>query len=316
MGLWDRYSLRSRLESGDPVDVYQYDQIPDSMRVRVIQIALEVLGIPSFVLPVSKKPSDDAWNAIVRVIRRSRGIQPLSKGTDNAVAEVAKYLKHEPSVEHTLDAIQEIFQHIQAEADHHDFEWYDARREVGDNSCPISAINELNQWFKEERIGYQFENGLIVRIDSQYAHAEAIKPALGLLRDPKYAGANAEFLAAHEHYRYGRHKECLGSCSNAFESTMKIICELRGWQIENNATASKLIKTCLDNNLLPKFSEQQLTSVRTALESGVPTIRNKRAGHGQGSEIVEVPPHFASYALHLTAANILLLVEAERSLPR
>lgn len=46
-------------------------------------------------------------------------------------------------------------------------------------------------------------------------------------------------------------------------------------------------------------------------EAGVPTVRNKLGGHGQGAEQIEVPDYVAAYALHLTATNILLLVNAE-----
>ena len=48
-------------------------------------------------------------------------------------------------------------------------------------------------------------------------------------------------------------------------------------------------------------------------ESGAPTVRNKEAGHGQGSEPVNVPEYLAAYVLHLTASNIVLLVEAYKA---
>lgn len=44
-----------------------------------------------------------------------------------------------------------------------------------------------------------------------------------VLSDKRYKGASQEFLAANEHYRHGRYKECLNDCLKAFESTMKII---------------------------------------------------------------------------------------------
>jgi hypothetical protein len=49
------------------------------------------------------------------------------------------------------------------------------------------------------------------------------------------------------------------------------------------------------------------------LESGVPTIRNKEGGHGQGHEIKEVPEYLTSYALHLTATNLLFLIKCEEN---
>ena len=44
--------------------------------------------------------------------------------------------------------------------------------------------------------------------------------------------------------------------------------------------------------------------------SGVPTIRNKVSGHGQGMEVVEIPSYLAAHQLHLTATTILFLSEA------
>lgn len=76
--------------------------------------------------------------------------------------------------------------------------------------------------------GFQFESSAIIRIDSNFIHAESVKPVLALLRQDLYQGANEEFLNAHQHYRHGRHKECLVDALKAFESTLKAICVKRG----------------------------------------------------------------------------------------
>ena len=149
-----------------------------------------------------------------------------------------------------------------------------------------------------------------IRRDSQYLHSEATQPALSLLSDGRYQGANEEFLSAHEHYRHGRYKECLNECLKAFESTMKTICDEKGWPYNPTDTAKTLIQTCLDNGLVPSFSQSQLTSLRTSLESGIPTVRNKRSGHGQGAQVTNVPPELARYALNLTGTTIVLLIES------
>ena len=84
------------------------------------------------------------------------------------------------------------------------------------------AIEELNFRFKEAWwFGYQFTNKQIVRIDSEYIHAEIVKPSLKLLNQEQFSGAQQEFLNAHEHYRKGNAKEALNECLKAFESTMK-----------------------------------------------------------------------------------------------
>ena len=53
------------------------------------------------------------------------------------------------------------------------------------------------------------------------------------------------------------------------------------------------------------------SALKSTLESGLPTVRNREAGHGQGPETIVVPEYIAGYALHLTASNILLLAKAD-----
>ncbi|MFT5429631.1 MAG: hypothetical protein ACI9OJ_000302 [Myxococcota bacterium] len=147
-------------------------------------------------------------------------------------------------------------------------------------------------------------------------HAEVVKPALKFLADPDYSGPNAEFLTAHEHYRHGRYASCLVECNKAFESTMKVICEMQGWPFDNDRDgARRLIIKCKDNGLFPPFQQAALTHVVGVLETAVPTTRNRRAAHGGGAAPIIVPASLAAYGLHMAAANILLLIEAEKALP-
>ena len=178
-----------------------------------------------------------------------------------------------------------------------------------------SAVNELNHRFCEHGVGYQYESGQVIRVDSRYLHSEAVKPALTMLSDTMYKGANAEFLSAHEHYRAKKYKECLNDCLKAFESCLKAICEKRDWAYGAKDTANPLIDIVLKNGLIPEFMKSHISGLRSALEAGVPTLRNQLAGHGQGTREVPVPEHIAAHALHLTESNILLLAKAEEKLP-
>jgi hypothetical protein len=153
----------------------------------------------------------------------------------------------------------------------------------------------------------------LIRVDSEFLHSEAVKPVLTALRITGFQGANEEFLLAHEHYRHGRHKECLVDCLKAFESTMKSVCKIRGWTTQPNDTAKSLIATCFSNGLIPAYLDSQFASLRSVLESGVPTVRNKNGGHGQGVDPVVVPDYMARYALNLTATSILFLTDAHNA---
>ena len=106
----------------------------------------------------------------------------------------------------------------------------------------------VNDWpvvsrFKEHGVGYQFESGEIIRVDSQILHAEVVKPVLTLLgQEERFKGANEEFLKAHEHYRNGRYEECLVDALRSFESVMKAICHKQKWVYNQNDAAKKLIE--------------------------------------------------------------------------
>lgn len=51
-----------------------------------------------------------------------------------------------------------------------------------------------------------------------------------------------------------------------------------------------------------------LVSIKITLETGLPVVRNKTSGHGQGSAVTPIPDEFAEYELNLAATNIAMLV--------
>lgn len=95
---------------------------------------------------------------------------------------------------------------------------------------------------------------------------------------------------------------------------MKAIHPKRGWDYNQNDTSKKPINGCFVNKLIPYYMQNELSSLRTLLESGIPTIKNKEGGHGQGHEVSKVPEHLASYALNLTASNLFFLAKCEENL--
>src|SRR5205823_1200161 len=104
------------------------------------------------------------------------------------------------------------------------------------------AILELNHRFQKHGLGYEFLGGELIKLNSQYIHAQAVKPAISLLQDEGFRGAEEEFLHAHDHYREGRYKEAIVDALKAFENTMKSICNARTWHYSSNDPANQLIK--------------------------------------------------------------------------
>lgn len=307
MAIWDLFSKRERRRRGDVPDVYTYDDIPSSLRVQIVHIMQDAFG-------TSRRRSAKAAAAYRDLhdgLAREYGVFELSKGAreygDHEEALVNFFLAATP--DKAIDVVEMICLFIVRVTS----DWH-YRQDAEPLVEPDAAIMELNQRFREHAIGYQFEGSELVRVDSQLLHDSAVRPALAVLRGKVYAGANQEFLAAHEHYRKGRYKESVIYCLKAFESTMKAICQKQQWPYSPNATVSGLIDVCLRHGLISTTLQSQFSALRATLESGIPTIRNKRAAHGQGTQISPVPDYLAAYLLHLTASTILLFAEAEKAL--
>ena len=298
MPIVDLYSKRQKKLRGEGPDVYVYDDLPKPLRVQIVKIWDDNLGV-----------IEGTFSSIVDTLCHEYGVHRLLKSGPwfGAYYELVTFFHQEKCIDKVLDVIELSFRTIE-----------DLQRNRPPFLTPregIEAINELNERFKEHGVGCQFVSGNIIRIDSELIHSEIVKPALNLLAQQHYAGAQDEFLKAHEHYRAENAKEALNECLKAFESVMKAICDKRGWSYNQNATATSLIKVCFDNELIPKFWDAHYSSLRSLLESGVPTGRNKSGGHGQGTHPVTVPNHLAAYMLHMTASAIVFLAEAEKQLP-
>lgn len=302
MGIFDLFSKRQRRARGEMPDVYVYDELPQPLRVQIVHIIQDGFGLDHYGSHYAEK----AYEFVKQTLCREYGLFELVKYPKSDAESVFNFFLAEESTERALDVVELCFKVINAYIPDNQNYKYNTDRKLEAEE----AVSELNGRFKEHGIGFQFESNELIRFDSNFLHAEAVKPTLAVLRGEGFKGANEEFLLAHEHYRHGRHKECLVDALKAFESTMKAICKMRGWVNQTNDTAKVLISTCLNNGLIPSYLESQMGSLRSLLESGVPTVRNKLGGHGQGPDLTVVPEYLARYALNLTATSILFLVEA------
>jgi hypothetical protein len=250
MPVFDLFSKRQKkqADSGKPV-IYTYDQFPPSFRVQVIHIWRTAIG-PWFEygpFPSGKRAVSNAyWEQIQNILARELGVPSLAHG-DNPCERCANFLL-EVNADGVLDIVELTFRVIDSVIRKQpDFRREDSRI----TQEPDDAIAELNHRFQENAIGYQFAGGELIRVDSQYVHVEAVENAIALLHDAAFAGPNAEFLAAHEHYRKGRDKEAIAEALKALESTLKAICDARRWSYPPGATAKPLLDLVVEKGLVP-----------------------------------------------------------------
>jgi hypothetical protein len=287
-----------------------YDRVPDVLRVQVSNIIEGALGTTS---EHAEYNSRDIYGIIQRETAHEHGRRSLTGRGRPAPADVLMCVETEQDTLVWLDVVELSFRCIERARGRFD----DRKRGLARITIPADeAVSELNERFRRAGFGYRYEGGKIIRVDSEFLHQEATRPALALLSDPRFAGANDEFRAAHDHIKAGENKDCAVDALNALESTMKAICDAKRWVYPKGARAADLLNILRRENLFPDFADQSFEQLLATLKSGLPAVRNEAGGHGQGSVPVEVPTYVAVYALNLGAAKIRFLVDAFKNSER
>lgn len=224
-------------------------------------------------------------------------------------AEVLGYLETEDEFIKTMDTIEVIFRMI-------------AKIENLINGSgypffvkPEQAIDNLNDCFKKSCIGDKFAGNMLIRIDNELLYANITQNAMIFLANPEYHNINDEYLQSHKHYRNGDFEDCIVNCNKAFESTLKVICNKRGYSYKQNARVADLMAILVSNNFFPSLLLQQITGVRKTLEEGISVIRNNQGGHGKGAAAIVVDENLTSYTLNLNGSAIKFLLNILEKTP-
>ncbi len=185
---------------------------------------------------------------------------------------------------------------------------------------PDDAIEELNGRFMQDGVGYQFstQQRHLVRVDSAFMHEEVTEPAMKFLTEKGFEGAAQEFDKAHQHYRQmavgpEAGKDAVAWSVKAIESTAKAIMDARAWAYDKNDTITKLLTKVVTKGLVPAALQSYFDGLRTALTSGLPSIGNAMARHGQGAKPKPIEEHMVTLTMHLAAATIRFLLEAHQA---
>ena len=307
------YSYRKKVAKGETPDVFTYDELFEPLRIQIIHIWREAIG-RYFVYPEihfeEEVQNNEAWAFIHNEFSKELGV--LNLGRERKIdSRCENFFLNCNSVEVALDLVELTFWYIDKIA--RKFSSYDQKTR-GIEVTASDAIQELNERFQRAGVGYRFENGKIFRIDSELIHSEVVKPALQYLHTPGFEGPCEEFMSAYAHYRVGQTKDAITDANNAFESTLKTICDQRGWQYSQGSRSSELLTIVRNNELLPNYLDNSFDQLLATLKSGLPKVRNEESAHGQGATPRETPDYVAAYALHLSAAKILILIEAHRAM--
>jgi len=295
----------SRRNAEPKENIFSYNEIPLKLRNQIILIIDNTIG---YDLYVGDELVEQLYEKVWDKYELEHG--KLDEYPNNVLFKyrVLDTLKKETNLDQLLDMIEFCLQVIDklSKLPNNFSEQRNAKM------LPKNALSEVNKKFLQASVGYQFIDGIILKISNELLYQKLIIPAINLLDKPAFKNANDEYMMAHTHFKAGLNKECLNECLKALESTLKIIYTLKDWQYDTKAGLAGLIDVAYDNKLIPDYLKTQLGALRTILTSGVNTIRNKIGGHGQGPNINTANDETTRYTLNLTGANIIYLIEMSK----
>jgi hypothetical protein len=296
---------------------YRYD-LPVEFRNQVIFLWAQAAGYRE--TPIPRRPvapydlegmgilqANQFFNRVLNAFCEAHCLLslPESNQFDGPCIALRVYFQ-ECSDDDALDIIELTFREIFTAQEDPNFGGY-----VQPTLKASEAVKKLNRRFQEHAIGFRLEQGMIIPIDSELLHTEAVEPAMQLMHIQGYKGALGEFLLAHKYFRQGpdHYDDCLTNCLKALESALKQIIELRKWDMPGDAKFDNLFAEVKKKGLFPPFLGSHLGELKKFLQA-VAVIRNEEGAHGSGSVPNEVPDHLVAYQLHLTASAIVFLIRA------
>lgn len=287
--MYEIFSKRQKKQRGEIPDVYQYTELPINLRTQFIHVINDIL-LSEF-RDKYRQSAEDELEKIHRILLKEYGLFNLSGNANNPIRDLKEFIYKEENIELVIDAIELICRSIPNIKDP-----FDSGR-----IKPNEAILEINKRFVEAGVGFKYENGYVLKFQSDLLHQETVINLLKLLTKKDQIHINNEFMLANEHFRHGRYSESISESLKAFESSLKYACEKKGFKYDKNKdTAKKLIDILVNNKFFPTFMESYLGNIRSILETGIPTTRNRTSGHGKG-----VDPKIENFATETLAIFIL-----------
>ena len=159
MAVFDLFSKRQERTRGETPEVYQYKEIPSSLRVQIVHIIRDSFGRDTYGNPLASK----GYEYIHQSLCREYGVFTLKVNCGSDAEAVFYYFLNCKNHEQVLDIVEFSFHLIDTYTREWQYEHF-----TQDRKCTADdAIEELNARFKEHGIGYQYESGKLIRIDSR-----------------------------------------------------------------------------------------------------------------------------------------------------
>lgn len=170
---------------------------------------------------------------------------------------------------------------------------------------------KVNQIFELHDCPWRMSDGEFFKLDADFIGAGLAANAHDTLAANQFAGAADEYAKARRYLGAGDVREAIFFAGHSFESVMTVITKLE------HANGDRLIKELGAQGFFDDLPESVRAGFMDQVFKALPFLRNKLGGHGQGKDVVAIPPAYGDLAIQIAAAfqNFLITKHLERSPP-
>lgn len=167
---------------------------------------------------------------------------------------------------------------------------------------------ELNAVLTEEESSWRMSDDRIYMVDSRFLDALKDQTEEEMKREG-FLGAHEEFRDARGYLQAGDADDAIQKANCAFESALKSLLNQR------EGSADDLLKKLREEtDLLDGVPNEAQKAIVSKVLQGLPVLRHKLGGHGQGAKPIDVPRAYGDLAVNLAATYIKFLLDLKKEL--
>ena len=167
---------------------------------------------------------------------------------------------------------------------------------------------EINSVLAEENSPWRMSEGRMYMVDSRFLDAlrDQVEEEM---RKEGFLGAHEEFRDARGYLQAGDIDDAVHKANCAFESALKSLLN------QKEGTADNLLKKLREETaLLDGVPDDAQKAIVSKVLQGLPVLRHKIGGHGQGANPLHIPRAYGDLALNLSASYIKFLLDLKKEL--
>ena len=191
--MYKLFSERKKEQQGLVSDVYVYDSFPEPFRNQFFAILKRLFNEQNLRIGW-RSIEEDVWEPLCESFAQEKGLKAIyyRSGSLPNTSSAFEYYADRAENEDFLDLLDFSFSAF--------IDCEEVREVFGDEAVN-DAIEELNYRLKQHSLGYEFIDGHLIEKTNEHIHKEIIKPAIYLLSEKEFEGANEEFFNAFECYK-------------------------------------------------------------------------------------------------------------------